>query len=486
MAAIPDGRFLARLAAIFGRLPKPWRATGLAVEIPTAADPPDATPKQLTAYVVALLIGLSAVMVMWHLQSSSLDNANTGSRYATIESLVDHGTYYIDKSQYRHTPDKFKVGKNLVSSKPPALPTYGAAVYWVYQKITGRTIVSHEGEVVWIVSLMTGWLAHVILLIYLYRFCQLLLKRHLAIILTVAAGGFACLSAAYATAINNHSIAAALALVGFYYAFRIRNNHGAHWRHWMFCGLVLGLLPSIDLPSLTLSAAVGVYLLTYDWKRTLFIYVPCLFPGLVAQLGLSYFTTGSFKPAYGNSELKNFAGNYFRQVKSGIDALNEPKHIYAFNALIGHHGLFSMTPLFLFSVWEMGRRLRRRATHLPELLVVLTMSLVITAFYIWRTRNYGGWCVGMRWYVPFMPLLLLYFGLWLDRVNLKRTTAALVLSAFLVSAFHVQDGLSSPFQFSVWHNWLEGKPNRSRIGDKMNLRKGKATKKKKAVAEEPE
>jgi hypothetical protein len=49
----------------------------------------------------------------------------------------------------------------------------------------------------------------------------------------------------------------------------------------------------------------------------------------------------------------------------------------------------------------------------------------------------------------------------------------------------VQDGLSSPFQFSVWHNWIEGRPNRSRIGDKMNLRKGKV-KKKKRIAAEPE
>jgi hypothetical protein len=113
------------------------------------------------------------------------------------------------------------------------------------------------------------------------------------------------------------------------------------------------------------------------------------------------------------------------------------------------------------------------------------MSLVITGFYIWRTRNYGGWCVGMRWLIAFMPLLLLYFGLWLDRVNLKRATWAVVLSAFLVSAFHVQDGLSSPFQFSVWHNWIEGRPNRSRIGDKMNLRKGKV-KKPKRIAAEPE
>jgi hypothetical protein len=487
MVAFPGSRqILAKLAASIRGWRKTEAAEPPAAEIPAAADPPVDTPQQLTAWIVGVMIGLSALMVMWRLQDGSLQNANTGSRYATIEALVDHGTYYIDKSQYRNTPDKFKVGKHYVSSKPPVLPTYGAGAYWIYQELTGKTIVSNEGEIVWWVSLCTGWLAHVVFLVYLYLFCRLLLKRQLAIILTVAGGAFAYLGVAYATAINNHSVAASLALVGFYYAFRIRNGVNVHWRHWLFSGASLGILPAIDLPSLALSAAVGVYLLTYDWKKTLLLFLPCLLPGLVAQLSLSYLTTGSLKPAYGNRELKAFSGNYFRSVKTGIDALREPKHIYAFNVLLGHHGLFSMTPLFGFSVWEMGRLLRRRSRWTPELWVSVTSCLIVTIFYIWRTHNYGGWCVGMRWLIPIMPLFLLYFGLWLDRVRITRLTWSFVLAAFLVSSFHVQDGLSSPFQFSVWHNWLEGKPNRNRIGDKMNLRKGKKAKKKKTVAEEPD
>ncbi|HTM45862.1 MAG TPA: hypothetical protein VL137_12965 [Polyangiaceae bacterium] len=438
------------------------------------------SPERLTHWIVTLLIGLSALMVLFHLQDSSLTNANTGSRYATIESIVDYHSYYIDKSQYRNTIDKFQFGDHLLSSKPPALPTYAAGVYWVYEKLTGKTIVSNEGEVVWLVSLFTGWLAHVVFLIYLYRFCQLLLKRQLAIILCVAAGAFAYLGAAYATALNNHSIGGAMGFVGFYYAFRIRNQLQVRTRHWIFAGLCLGFLPAVDLPSLALSGCVSLYLLSYDWKKTLLLFAPCLLPGLVVQLGLSVLTTGSLMPAYGNAELKTFSGNYFRQIKSGIDALHEPKYVYAFNALIGHHGLFSMTPLFGFSLWEMIRHWKRRDRYLPELAVVTATTLAVIVFYLWRTHNYGGWCVGMRWFVPFMPLLLLYFGLWLDRAKLSRSTWAWVLAAFLVSAFNVQDGLTSPFQFSMWNNWLEGTPNLNRIGPKMNLRRGNKPKKPRA------
>jgi hypothetical protein len=241
-------------------------------------------------------------------------------------------------------------------------------------------------------------------------------------------------------------------------------------------------LPAIDLPSLSLSFFVGLYLLSHDWRRTLLFFVPALLPGFIAQLALGYVITGSLVPAYSNSELKSYAGNYFRQVKTGIDALREPKHIYGFNVLLGHHGLFSMTPLFLFSLWEMVRDWRRRDRYLPELVLITTTVLIVLSFYIFKTRNYGGWCVGMRWLVPIMPLLLLYFGLWLDRVRLTRVTWAAVLVAFGISAFHVQDGLTSPFQFSVWHNWLEGQPNRNRIGPKMNLPKKKAKKSKRSRA----
>lgn len=444
-------------------------------------DPQD-DPARVTAWLATVFAVVSAVMVMWHLQDSSLDNANTGSRYATIEALVDQGTFHIEKTHYRNTIDKLQVDKHYISSKPPTLPTYAAGVYWVYKQITGHTIGNHEGQVVWLVSLFTGWLAHVIFLIYLYLFCRLLLKRQLAILLTVAAGSFAYLGVAYATAINNHSIAASVGLVGLYYAFRVRNGHSQGPRHWIFAGLCFGLLPAIDLPSLSLSFFVGLYLLSHDWRRTLLFFVPALLPGFIAQLALGYVITGSLVPAYSNSELKSYAGNYFRQVKTGIDALREPKHIYGFNVLLGHHGLFSMTPLFLFSLWEMVRDWRRRDRYLPELVLITTTVLIVLSFYIFKTRNYGGWCVGMRWLVPIMPLLLLYFGLWLDRVRLTRVTWAAVLVAFGISAFHVQDGLTSPFQFSVWHNWLEGQPNRNRIGPKMNLPKKKAKKSKRSRA----
>jgi hypothetical protein len=433
------------------------------------AVPPDPTP-----LIASLIVVASLMSVIWNLQDASLDNANTGSRYATIESLVDYGTYSIDKSRYVRTIDKRKANGHFISSKPPTLPTYAAGVYWVYQKFTGKTIADHEGDVVRFVSLFTGGIFHLVFLIFFYRLCRMLIKKQLALIAVTAAAGFCYLGVAYATAINNHSIAAAIGVAGLFYAYRIRQNLDAGVRSWIYCGLCFGFMAAVDLPCGIFVPIVGLYLGTHNWRRTLLCFLPAVLPGAFCQLLLGYISSGSIIPAYVNSELKEFEGSYFNGRQRGIDALREPKHIYAFHALLGHHGLFSMTPVLGFGLWELVRSLRRRE-RLAEGLLVGSALLTIVGFYIFRTRNYGGWCVGMRWFVPVMPLLLLYFGLWLDRIRITRLTWSAVLIAFAVGAFNVQDGLTSPFQFSRWHNFLEGHPNHNRVGTKMNL--GRAHKK---------
>jgi hypothetical protein len=429
----------------------------------------------LCAIVCSLMMGASLVMVIWHLQEGSLDNAYTGSHYATIESLVDYGTYYIDQSRYVHTIDKYKVGDHFISSKQPTLSTYGAGVYWVYQKLTGKKIARYEGDVVRTVGFFTGGLSHLLFLIFFYRLCRMLLEREVAVMVAMAAASFAYLGVGYATLINKHSPAAALGVCGLYYALRIgaprvgasAQAEPARMRDWWLAGLALGFMVAIDLPSLAFSGLVLVYLASHDWRRTLLWFVPALLPGLACQLILAYEISGSVTPFQMNQALKQFKGNYFKN-PGGIDALREPTQVYAFNVLLGHHGLFSMTPLYAFGLWELGRSLWLRVRLRESLLVALTLS-VLLGFYIFRTHNYGGWAVGMRWLVPAMPLLLLYFAFWVDRVSLSLGRWVLVLPAFLLSAFNVQDALTSPLQYSVWQNWLEAAPNRGRVGKTFNL-----------------
>ena len=420
--------------------------------------------------LILLISVASLVCVLWNLQDASIKNANTGSRYATVESLVDYGTFAIDQSLYRRTIDKVKLDDHYYSSKPPVLPVYAAGVYWVYHRITGDTFASAEGNCVRFCGLMSGWLSHLLLLLYLYRLSKLLFTRQLAIVGLALLGGFAYLGAGYATTLNNHSVAATLALIGFYYAVRIRRGSTPHPRHWLLSGLCLGFLPTIDVPSGVISAAVFGYLYTFDRKKTLTWFLPALLPGPLTHALLSYLSTGSVIPVYLRRSLYDYPGSYWNR-ESGIDALREPKHIYGFHVLFGHHGLFSMTPVFAFAVFELYRAIRQRLQLKAEAWLVASASAVLVVFYIFYSHNYGGWCVGMRWFVPIMPLLCIFCAVWLDRVVLSRLQLWLFAAAFAVSAFHVQDAMDGPFQYSVWHNWLENQPNRGRTGKKFNLQR---------------
>jgi hypothetical protein len=447
--------------------------------LPGASAPPNVAPHgdpapAVTKLVATVLAVVSLVMVLANLQVTSLKNANTGSRYATIEALVDQGTYFIDKSRYSRTPDKVKLGKHYLSSKPPLLPTYGAGVYLAYQKVTGNTIRTHERQVVWLTSLATGWLSHLIFLVFFYKTSLLLIRTQTARIVTYASAAFAYLGMGYATAINNHSTAGALAIWGLYHA--INAHRGGARAHFVYAGLILGVLPAIDLPMLAFSGTVGLYLFTRDRQSALLYYLPALLPGIATHLLLNLHITGSIVPTYLNAELKDYAESYFKRVTKGIDALREPKHVYAFHVLVGHHGLFSMTPLFGFSLFEMLRRARRGRPPCAESLLPCGTFLIVCTFVVFKTRNYGGWCVGMRWLIPIMPLFFLFFGIFLDTVKPGRVTWIAILMATAVSTFNAQDALASPFQFSRWHNFIEGKPNRNRVMESDRKRSQPSTK----------
>jgi hypothetical protein len=205
----------------------------------------------------------------------------------------------------------------------------------------------------------------------------------------------------------------------------------------------------------------GLYLLSKDWRRTLLLFLPAALPPLLAYLALTYSVTGSILPVQIRPELHRFAGSYQLR-RGGIDALQEPKHIYFFHMLLGHHGLLSMTPLFCFSLVALVKNLRRKSARFADALFVIAGVILLTVYYTFFTRNYGGWSVGFRWLLPLMPALFLFLGVWLDGARMTWWKWPLLVGAFAVSGFHTQDALSGPFQFSRWQNLLEGAPNRNR------------------------
>lgn len=409
------------------------------------------------ACVASLLIAVSAGMVFWHTKDSAIRNTNVGSRYATVEALVNHGTFAIDDTQYIRTIDKVHVNGRFYSSKPPLLSTMAAGVYAVYRGITGYNIRKEEKKVVKVVNLVFGVGLHVLLLVHLFWLMLLVVRRQEAALACIAAVGFAYLGVGYAVELNNHTPAATFGLVAFYYAFRIRNGPrlgvAVKRTHWVLCGLAAGLIPGISLPGGALTAGLALYLFLHDRRQTLLFFLPATLPGVIAHFVLTYLSTGSLLPVYLLKGAYDYPGSYWLKPR-GIDALNEPKYLYAFHLLIGHHGLFSMTPAFVFSSIALVNALRRRTDLFREAVLVTGVTAVITLFLIFRTNNYGGNCVGFRWAIPYMPLLFVFFAVYLDRVRIRWWLWGLVLLTLLVGQFHVHDAFWTPWHTSKWHAWF--------------------------------
>jgi hypothetical protein len=112
--------------------------------------------------------------------------------------------------------------------------------------------------------------------------------------------------------------------------------------------------------------------------------------------------------------------------------------VYLFHCTFGHHGIFSLSPMFLLTIagWM---RLRKPF----PLRLVGWLSLILTAgvltFYLGQTHsyNYGGNSSGLRWAFWLIPLWLLALVPCLDRWGNRRSVriaSALLLAISVFSA----------------------------------------------------
>ncbi len=162
----------------------------------------------------------------------------------------------------------------------------------------------------------------------------------------------------------------------------------------------------------------------------------------------------------------DYPGSYWTsERKQGVDK-GEPNQLkYALHALIGHHGIFSLTPFWLVAIWGAVVVWRERLSWLPwrdkRLLIVAAIvatSLVSIGFYLARPledRNYGGVASGFRWAFWLAPLwlLLAMYGLHNIRTFAARRAIECLLLLSVVSAcFAWTNPWVSPWLMQLWEH----------------------------------
>jgi hypothetical protein len=460
-------------------------------------------------------------------------SSNDRSRWATVRALVEEGTYEVGRRDPRvvvasglgplgatdalsaaalasggyqlrvgsdqgivfedgwGTVDKVLQPETLkfYSSKPPLLPTLVAGEYWLLKKGLGWTLTENPFAVVRTVLLTVNLLPMLLYFGLLARLAGRYAASDWGRNYVLAAACFGTMLTPFAVTFNNHTPAACFALFALYPALRCWDaDPDAPCPFWALAlsGFCAGFTAACELPAAAFAAALGFVLFVRWPGRTLTAFLPAALLPAAALLLTNYWAIGEWMPAYGkiDSPWYRYEGSHWRvepgQVKWGIDFLTEPKRVYAFHLLFGHHGLFSLTPVLLLAVagmvWAVVRAFRgkRREAAEPtaglgrvvawlrglpgwELTAGLTLVLTVTMidFYVYETNNYGGWTSGPRWLMWLTPLWLVTMLPVADWLAGRRWGRALGYALLAVSVLSMSYPAWNPWRHPWLQRWMQ-------------------------------
>ncbi len=401
-------------------------------------------------------------------------SANDRSRWMAVRALVEQGTYQIDNLIDRNLWNTIDMVQHrgrdgelhLYSSKPPLLITLLAGEYWLITKATGMTLESHPYFVGRMMLLTINVLPLVLMFFLVAKLAERLGGTDWGRVFVVAASTMATMLMPLAIVVNNHIVGAVSASVALYAFVRIRCDGETRTRYYVLAGLAAAFTAANELPALALVAMLGVGLWSCSRRAWLIGFLPATVLVVAAFFITNYAAHACWTPPYmhkgsDDPELNWYMYTYttngierqsYWQNRQGIDRGEESVAKYAWHVLIGHHGIFSLTPIWLFSFAGMAMWLQRGDRNRQQLaLGIALLSIVCLVFYIGLRpqgdRNYGGVTSGFRWMYWFAPLWLttmLPAADWLGRSQ-KRQAVGLTLLAFSV--------LSA--SYPTWNPWIQ-------------------------------
>lgn len=428
---------------------------------PTVPNDMAAETRAARRFAMLLIIVVASAMSFTQIvQSTPLQSANDRSRWATVWSLVERGTYQIDEIDAVPgwgTIDKVRHDGHFYSTKPPLQSTLVAGVYWCVKRITGWNLIDHTTDVSRIILLIVNWLPRVVSLVVTAMLVERYARRDFGKLFVLVAASWGTLLGPFTSSLNNHLPAAIGVVLAMYATLRVINDGETRRRFFALAGFFSAATFTLELPAALLVVVFGVLLLKANPKRTLIVFAPTALVPIVAFLVLNWIVTGSLSPfysSYGSDKyLYEHEGipSYWKHPQ-GLDRNLDSPWMYFVHCTIGHHGLLSLTPVWLLTLvgwirWRKWPDYRQRTM----LVVGASLTVVVLGFYLSRTQNYnyGGNSVALRWMLWLVPLWLIamipVFDAWGSRRGFQ-VFASILLAASIVSA---QLPGSNPWQ-STW------------------------------------
>jgi hypothetical protein len=319
-------------------------------------------------------------------------SANDRSRWCTVRALVEPdmrvpgAPYAIDKvidaklvgekgkEKLRMRPgwdtiDLVFHNGHYYSSKPPLESTLLAAEYWAIYHATGKSLGTHPYEIGRFMLITINGACLLLVFVFTARLVERLGTSDWGRIFVMACCVFGTFLITFAATITNHLPAAACTAVLLDALVRIWFDGDR--RAWSFfvAGFFSALLAANEIPAGLLSALVTLILFCVSARKTLFAYLPPALLVTAAFFATNWIAVHDLKPAQmhrgGSDNWYDYPGSYWK-AKQGIDAGEKSAGVYALHVLVGHHGIFSLTPIWLLFLLGSGVWLVKGSPLQPE------------------------------------------------------------------------------------------------------------------------
>ncbi|MDR0327759.1 MAG: glycosyltransferase family 39 protein [Planctomycetaceae bacterium] len=418
-------------------------------------------PDMRVQRTVALPDGKQRTATVWY----AIDKAQSVRGWDTID-MVKHDL--PDQPGEGPQPG----GGYLYSSKPPLLPTLMAIPYALMYRTSGGKL-SLENEpflVVRVTLIVCNFLPLVLCWFLLARLIERFGTTDWGRVFCVAFICFGTFISTFAVTLNNHFPAVVSVTIALYCVVRIIYDKETRWWLFVLAGLFGAFAVACEKPALLFCVLIALWLLCYQFRRTLLLFVPAALLVAGAHFATNYAAHQTLLPAYSQrawyfyqyergtqSNGKPRVLDSYWQSPAGLDRGEENHSTYVFHSTLGHHGLFSLTPVWGLSfiglgIWLFDRRYRNMAA------IILFTSLVVFLFYMalpLQLRNYGGNTSALRWLFWLAPLWSVPLVAAADWCSRKSYLRAVALMCLIVSAMSAAYPTWNPWTMPWAYNLLE-------------------------------
>ena len=449
-----------------------WGAILLVYLYPTFMFPIHNPNERVRIYMTAAMVEHGTFAIGYR------EMARSGRSFTDYGSVTERWGYVNDKALACHDPDREPplCEGTLYSAKAPGTSYLGYPFYWVLHQ--AASVLDSEvtmDAAIFYLRLFVVVLPTLLMLLLLRRYARANRMDPVLSDLVVAGVGLGSMVLTYSHMFAGHGIATVLLFFAYYASWRSRQSASPAWP--LLAGLASGLAVCTEYPFALVVLPLFAYQAVVRPKlSTWLLYGVGALPGAALAALFHAAAFGSpFSTPYTTLENPQFV----KDIAPGVMGLRAPRLQNLFDAFLApYEGLFYFAPwhvlafivplacLFTARRPDVPASLLKdnRRSLLTALAALAALTLFIACHSLWR----GGWTLGPRYIVPFVPFAALALlhgtvarGSGFVR-NTTRITAVLVSVSIIVTGacslvsqgFHT--AFFNPLREVVWPLLAEG------------------------------